>query len=65
MRYEIARDKPMELLTDNHTEDVQLWNDFLQQELDRGKSMKMIKCFFFLSTKLKEIDSVGFKVVGY
>lgn len=46
MRYEIARDKPIELLTDNHTDDVQLWNDFLQQELDRGKSMKMIERLF-------------------
>lgn len=37
LRYEIARDKPLSLFIDNHTEDVQLWNDCLQKELDQGK----------------------------
>ena len=36
LRYEIARDKPITLLTDDHTEDVQIWNDYLQQELDQS-----------------------------
>ncbi|CAF4961330.1 unnamed protein product, partial [Rotaria socialis] len=41
LRYEIGRDKPILLLTDNHTDDVHLWNECLQKELDRGKPLEL------------------------
>ncbi|CAM4794250.1 unnamed protein product [Rotaria magnacalcarata] len=41
LRYEIGRNKPILLLTDNHTDDVHLWNECLQKELDQGKSLEL------------------------
>lgn len=65
LRYEIARDKPILLLNDNHTDDVHLWNECLQKEMDQGmtdtNNFSEILFYFFFKGKLL----VGFKVVGF
>ncbi|CAF1444116.1 unnamed protein product [Adineta ricciae] len=71
LRYEIARDKLISLLNDNHTDDLQIWNECLQKEIDQGKvlswfqsSWLLVECYMyrkiaeaFYSTKyLQHID---------
>jgi len=42
------------LLNDNHTDDVQLWNDCLQKEVDLGKPLSwfqsswlLVECYMY------------------
>ncbi|UJR27373.1 hypothetical protein I4U23_008663 [Adineta vaga] len=71
LRYEIARDKPIFLLSDNHTDDISIWNECLQKEMDQGKviswfqsSWLLVECYmyrkiaeaFYLTKHLQHID---------
>ncbi|CAF0753646.1 unnamed protein product [Adineta steineri] len=54
LRYEIARDKPILLLNDNHTDDIHIWNEYLQKEMDQGKVISwfqsnwlLVECYMY------------------